>query len=65
MDAGLLTIIGYPAFAASTTELCDTTRTEVISKLEVCLCASISIEVSLNGQRKAYKNVEHLVVGLE
>jgi phosphorylase kinase alpha/beta subunit len=34
VDAGLLTIISYPAFAASTTELCDTTRTEVISKLE-------------------------------
>ena len=43
VDAGLLTIISYPAFAASTTELCDATRTEVISKLEVSLCAHVCV----------------------
>lgn len=35
VDAGLLTIIGYPAFAAETRELSDRTRNEVITKLEV------------------------------
>lgn len=35
VDAGLLTIIGYPAFAAETRELSDVTRNEVINKLEV------------------------------
>jgi phosphorylase kinase alpha/beta subunit len=34
VDAGLLTIISYPAFAAGTSELSDITRSEVITKLE-------------------------------
>lgn len=34
VDAGLLTIVSFPAFAAPTNDICSTTRTEIISKLE-------------------------------
>ena len=35
VDAGLLTIVSYPAFAVETRDLANKTRTEVITKLQV------------------------------
>lgn len=53
IDAGLLSVISYPAFAVEDADLVNITKAEIISKLQVhCLCVLCFISILYNERLK-------------